>query len=112
MNMMGIMQKRITVLGTLSIVMMMSMIQALTLITILQQKVAYAQIEGYCDQAYAQIKRNCAQANSAKTETTQDVDVKCSGVGSITCNVSQESSGGTTITHDNPLTTNRYEASK
>ena len=108
----GIMQKKITVFGTLAIVMMVSMIQALTLTTILQQKEAYAQIEGNCDQAYAQIKRNCAQANSVTTETTQDVDVKCSGVGAITCNVSQESYGGSTTTHDNALTTNGYKATR
>jgi hypothetical protein len=112
MNMMGIMQKKITLFGTLAIVMMVSMIQALTLTTILHQKEAYAQIEGKCDQAYAQIKRNCAQANSAGTETTQDVDVKCSGVGAITCNVSQESNGGSSITHDNALTTNGYKATR
>jgi hypothetical protein len=109
MNMMGIMQKKITLFGTLAIVMMVSMIQ---LTTILQQKEAYAQIEGKCDMAYAQIKRNCAQANSAGTETTQDVDVKCSGVGAITCNVSQESNGGSSITHDNALTTNGYKATR
>ena len=108
---MGIMHKKITVIGTLSIVMMVSMIQALTLTTILQQKV-YAQIEGNCDMAYAQIKRNCAQQNSVTTETTQDVDVKCSGVGSITCNVSQESYGGSTTTHDNALTSNGYKATR
>jgi hypothetical protein len=108
----GIMKKKITVFGTLALVMMVSMIQTLTLTTILQQKEAYAQIEGYCDQAYAQIKRNCAQANGAKTETTQDVDVKCSGVGAITCNVSQESYGGSTITSDNALTTNGYKATR
>ena len=107
--MMGIMQKKITLFGTLAIVMMVSMIQ---LTTILQQKEAYAQIEGKCDMACAQINRNCAQANSAKTETTQDVDVKCSGVGAITCNVSQESNGGSSITHDNALTTNGYKATR
>ncbi len=109
---MVIMQKKITVFGTLAIVMMVSMIQALTLTTILQQKVAYAQIEGKCDQAYAQIKRNCTQANNAMTETTQDVDVNCSGVGAITCNVSQESNGGSTITNDDALPTNGYKATK
>ena len=108
---MGIMQKKITVFGALSIVMMVNMIQALTLTTILQTE-AYAQIEGNCDQAYAQIKRNCAQANSVTTETTQDVDVKCSGVGAITCNVSQESYGGSTTTHDNALSTNGYKATR
>ena len=110
--MMGIMQKKITVFGTLAIVMMVSMIQDLTLSTILHQKDAYAQIEGNCDQAYSQIKRNCAQENSVTTETTQDVDVKCSGVGAITCNVSQESYGGSTTTHDNALTTNGYKATR
>jgi hypothetical protein len=110
--MMGIMRKKITVFGTLSIVMMVSMIQALTLTTTLQQKEVYAQIEGNCDMAYAQIKRNCAQSNSVTTETTQNVDVKCSGVGAITCNVSQESYGGSTTTHDNALSTNGYKATR
>jgi hypothetical protein len=112
MIVMGIIQKKITVFGTLAIVMMVGMIQALSLTTILQQKEAYAQIEGKCDMAYAQIKRNCAQANIAGTETTQDVDMNCSGVGAITCNVSQESNGGSSITHDNALTTNGYKASR
>ncbi len=109
---MGIMKKKITVYGTLSIVMMVSMIEALTLTTTLQHTEAYAQIEGNCDQAYAQIKRNCAQQNSVTTETTQKVDVKCSGVGAITCNVSQESYGGSTTTHDNALTSNGYKATR
>jgi hypothetical protein len=112
MNMMGIMQKKISVLGTLAIVLMVSMNQTFTLTTILQQKEAYAQIEGNCDQAYAQIKRNCTQSNSAKTEITQDIDVKCSGTGTITCNVSQESNGGSTILHDNTLATNGYKATR
>lgn len=112
MIVMGIIQIKITVFGTLAIVMMVSMIQALTLTTLLQQKGAYAQIEGKCDQAYAQIKRNCTQANSANTETTQDVDVNCSGVGTITCNVSQESYGGSTITNDAALPTNGYKATR
>jgi hypothetical protein len=110
--MMGIIQKKITISGTLAIVMMVSMIQTLTFTTILQQKEAYAQIEGKCDMAYAQIKRNCAQANSAGTETTQDVDVNCSGIGTITCSVSQESNGGSTITNDEELPTNGYRATK
>jgi hypothetical protein len=91
------MQKKITVFGTSAIVMMVSMIQA-SLTTILLQKEAYAQIE-------------FTQANSIKSETTQIVDVKCSGVGAITCNVSQESNGGSPITHE-PITTNEYKATR
>ena len=112
MNMIGIMQKKTTVFGTMAMVMMVSMIQILTLTTILQQREADAQIEGFCDQAYAQIKRNCASENSVMTETNQAVDVKCSGIGAITCNVSQESNGGSTATHDNAMTTNGYEATR